>query len=269
MTEEVKIEINDSDSSEQIENTQVVDDPFVTKAKEMGWRPKDDFQGEDTDFVDAKEFVQRAPLFDKIESQNKTIKNLTKSFDMLKGHYTKVREMEFERALGALKADREAAVSDADGRKFEVVDKQIKRVEKEFEQLQADNTAVDTPDPAEFHAWQARNEWYTKDEELREYADTIGTRMANKGLAPAEVLAEVTRKVKGMFPHKFVNKNKQDAPDVGLSSGRGGKSSNASERFELSDFENQVMKTLLRDGTFKTKEEYISQLKALDQAGKR
>jgi hypothetical protein len=279
MSEDLKIDVDSADQPSDITpeegSSQPQEDPFVSKAKEMGWRPKEEFQGEATDFVDAKEFVQRAPLFEKIESQNKLIKNLNKSMEALRGHYTKVREMEYERALNALKAARQDAISESDGQKFETVDKQIKRVEREFEQVQAENKGqTDAPDPSEFVAWQERNSWYTKDAEMRDYADTIGTKLHAQGnMTPSEVLQEVTKKVKATFSHKFVNPNKANAPDVSVSSGRGGKAADASDSFEMSDMERNIMNTILRDPESKknglTKEKYIADLKALEKAGKR
>lgn len=262
--------INEDLGGENTEQVETTVDPFVERAKEMGWRPKEEFQGDEVDFVDAKEFVQRTPLFEKIESQNKVIKNLTKSFEALKGHHTKVREMEYQRALASLKQERQNAINEADGTRFEVADSKIKEVEQQYQELQteaAQNTSA--PDPAEFVAWQKRNEWYGKDTEMREYADIIGTQLARQGnMSPGEVLQEVTRKVKTTFSHKFVNPNKASAPDVGVSGGRSGNASSAAERFELTDFERQVMNTLVRDKTM-TKEQYIAELKALDKAGKR
>lgn len=267
---DLEIKVDTQDQTPEPEVKQEAESPFVTRAKEMGWKPIEDFQGDETDFVDAKEFVQRAPLFEKIESQNKLIKNLTKSFDALKGHHTKVREMEYQRALAALKAERENAIDDGNGKKFEAVDTRIRQVEQEYRELKTE-AVQDTPapDPAEFVAWQARNDWYSKDTEMRDYADTIGVKLQREGnLTPGEILTEVTKKVRSVFSHKFVNPNKANAPDVGTPAGRGGKGSDASERFELSDFERQVMNTLVRDKTM-TKEQYIAELKALDKAGRR
>ena len=60
------------------------------RAMEMGWRPRDEFSGEDDDFIDAKEFVARKPLYDKIAQQSKQLKNVTQAVEALKEHYGKV-----------------------------------------------------------------------------------------------------------------------------------------------------------------------------------
>ena len=46
----------------QQEQAQHTPDPIETRALEMGWRPKEEFDGNEEDFIDAKEFVRRKPL---------------------------------------------------------------------------------------------------------------------------------------------------------------------------------------------------------------
>ena len=48
--------------------------PIEQKALEMGWRPKEEFEGEEADFIDATEFVRRKPLFEKIDTVGKELR---------------------------------------------------------------------------------------------------------------------------------------------------------------------------------------------------
>jgi hypothetical protein len=255
MTEEVKVENVDASSDEQIEVS-----PIEQRARDMGWRPKEEFLGEEDDFVDAKEFVQRKPLFEKIESQSKQIKNVQKALDALQTHYTSVRETEYKRALEALKDQRKEAISNADGDRYEAVDTQIKQVESQFAEIKKEERQNTQNDPTEFVSWKAKNDWYEKDETMRVFADAYGVRLAKDGLAPNEVLQAVSKKVRAEFSHKFVNPNKKDAPDVGVSGGP--QRASSSERYELSDTERTIMNTLVRSGTM-TKEQYIADLKKI------
>ena len=50
--------------------------PVEQKALEMGWRPKEEWTGEEGDFISAETFVARKPLFDRIEHQNKELKQV-------------------------------------------------------------------------------------------------------------------------------------------------------------------------------------------------
>jgi hypothetical protein len=260
MTDEVII-TDTGDTGEQPDVKQ--ETPVELRAKELGWRPKEEFHGNEDDFVDAKEFVQRQPLFEKIEHQSRELKNVKKTLDALKSHYTQVKETEYKRALQQLELAKETAINEADGARAVAIEREMKVVEKQFNEIKENQEQDTRPDPAEFIAWQKTNTWYEKDTDMREYADTIGGRLAAKGVAPSEVLAEVAKKVRTMFPQKFTNPNKANAPDVGVSGG--GRSSANTEKYELTEMERNIMNTLVKSGTT-TKEKYIAELKAIKSA---
>jgi len=262
MSEEVnKVDDNKPDEGSTPEPT-----PIEVRARELGWRPREEFHGDEEDFVDAKEFVQRQPLFEKIESQSKQLKNVQKTLEALKQHYGKVQETEYKRALAQLEAQRAEAISDADGNKAIQVERQIKNVEREFEQIKREQeTNQSAPDPQEFISWKSKNTWYETDETMRMVADTYGTKLAKEGMAPADVLREVTKKVRTEFAHKFRNPNKDNAPDVSNSSPRGN-STPKEDNFQLTDEERRMMNTFVRDGVM-TKEQYIKDLKAIKARG--
>lgn len=232
------------------------------KALEMGWRPKEEFDGDENDFIDAKEFVRRKPLFDKIESQSKEIKNVRKAIEALKVHYTAREEAAVKNALAKLKEARQEAINNSDGAAFDQIDSEIKRVEKEADRLKELDEA-DKPTAEihpEFVAWTKRNSWYTDTGYMRKWADDYGLQLAQQGLAPAEVLKKVEQAVKKEFPNKFTNPNKENAPNV-ESGGRSG-ASKGKDGFEMTDMEKKVMNTLVSTKQM-TKEAYIEQLKEM------
>jgi hypothetical protein len=233
--------------------------PIEARARELGWRPKEEFSGDEESFVDAKEFVQRQPLFEKIEHQSRELKNVKKALDALQGHYTKVQEVEYRRALSMLESKKAEAIDNADGQQAIQIEREIAKAEREFRDIrQAEQAPAN--DPAEFVSWKAKNAWYEKDEDMRIFADAYGTKLAKEGMSPPEVLEAVAKKVKSQFSQKFVNPNKANAPDVGVSGASGRASS--SEKFELSELERNVMKTLVRTGTM-TEAQYIADIKKM------
>jgi hypothetical protein len=234
------------------------------QALAMGWRPREEFEGEDDEFIDAKEFVRRKPLFDRLEQQSKQLKNVNKTLEQLKGHYTKMREVEFNRALAELKSARKQALTDSDGDRFEAIDDRIKEVEKEAEKLRVEDevqNARPVADPAEFQAWRGRNSWYQKDEAMTAFADRIGLKhqeeVTSGVITPLQILQKVEQAVRAEFPHKFKNPNKETAPDVGKSSNTG---SSKSKTIELDETETKIMNNFVRQGIM-TKEQYLSDLK--------
>lgn len=237
--------------------------PIEQRAVEMGWRPLEEFNGPEESFIDAKEFVNRKPLFDKIEGQSREIKEMRRAMDALKTHYTKVQETEYNKALSNLKAARKQAITDSDGDRFEVIDTEIKRVESQVEEVQKVNEPIQQESQVnpEFTSWMNRNPWYGSVGYMRAFADELGPRLAAQGLSPREVLSQVEIAIKKEFPSKFRNSNKDDAPDIGTSSNKG--TSRKSDGFEMSDQEVKIMNTLIRsDPKLFTKEKYIAELKA-------
>ena len=73
------------------------------RAMESGWVPQDQWEGDPDAWRPAKEYLDRGELFTKIETQNKTIKEMRRAMDDLRGHHAKVRETEYARALAELK----------------------------------------------------------------------------------------------------------------------------------------------------------------------
>jgi DNA-binding ferritin-like protein len=244
------------------ETQEVTLSPIEQKALEMGWRPKEEFDGSEEDFIDAKEFVRRKPLFEKIEHQSKQLKEVTKALEAFKQHYGKVQETEYNRALADLKREMKQANREGDFDRADIIERQIERVETEAEQLRTERESIQVSEQQEvdprFKAWTERNPWYTSQRHMRTFADEVGNRFLAQGLSPLEVLKEVEKAVRKEFPTKFQNPNKANAPAVEGSSAKG--TSVKNESFELNDMERQIMNTLVRGGHI-TKEKYIADLK--------
>ena len=66
---------------------QVEVDPYEEQAREQGWRPKEEFDGDESKWRPAKEFVERGELFGKIDSLGKELKDTKKALKMLQEHH--------------------------------------------------------------------------------------------------------------------------------------------------------------------------------------
>jgi hypothetical protein len=228
------------------------------QALEMGWRPREEFDGDDDDFIDAKEFVRRKPLFDKIENTSKELKQVRKALEQFKTHYSAVKETEYNRAMSALKEARKTALADGDGDRFESIDAEI-----QVDEIQkAKNTPIVQDEPAfppEFVAWKEQNKWYDNKRFMKAFADDYGVELHKRGLSPTEVLKQVAQEVRKKFPDEFVNPRKASAPDVETSRGT---TSETSIEKGLTATERSIMNTLVR-GNHITKEKYLADLKAI------
>ena len=150
MTEEVKQETI-PEQTEQAPAQEVKADPYEAKALEMGWRPKEEWDGDEADFIDAKEFVRRQPLFEKIEHQSKAIKQLTQAFEALKTHHTKVKESEYERALKSLKEARKDALREGETERALAYEEKIEEVEQQKADFDQEAQKVNVPQEPQSH----------------------------------------------------------------------------------------------------------------------
>lgn len=248
----------DEEVVEQVQSEQIEVDPIEVKAAEMGW--KKDFDGEPEDFIDAREFIRRKPLFDKMESQKKQLKEMDKALRALQTHHEAVKATEYQRAVNTLKAEKKAALESGDADELIRIDDAIADVKAE--ERANKQVAKVGPDPR-FVEWVNENQWYAKDAELRQEADEIGVGRKNlhPELGPEEILEYVEKKIKKLYPSKFRNSNK-DKPSSVEGSVTTTPTRSTKVEFELTDEERRVMNTFIRTGAL-TKEQYIDDLKAM------
>ena len=235
-------------------------DPIEVEAREQGWKPKEEYEGDPTKWRPAKEFVERGELFGKIDHMGKELKETRKALKMLQDHHTKVRETEYNRALTELKALQKKHLEEGNSDGYLETTELLTdlKAEQKAREVVQQNTP-NQPDPR-FLNWVSANKWYEKDTEMRKYADTLGAGYAasNPGIDPEEVLQYVTKEVRTRFSTKFVNPNREKPSTVeGASTGAANKSS-----FELTDDERKVMNTFVRAGVM-SKEDYIAQVKQM------
>jgi len=229
------------------------------EAQEAGWKTKEEWVAggkAESEWTPAKQWKKEFDLFQKIETLNKDLKSTRSTLTALKGHYEKVKETEFKAALETLKAQKKRALDEGDSDAVIDIDDKIDQVKETQRQVNAINPQPEVhPD---FSAWVQRNQWYSTDTELQEFADTVGRSYAkaNPGIDPKDVLKHVAEKVKRTYPEKFKNERRTSAPAVEASRPQGKKT----EDYELSDLERQVMEKLVRGG-HTTKEKYIAELK--------
>jgi hypothetical protein len=237
--------------------------PTQNEALNQGWVPKDEFEGDAEKWVDAGEFLRRGELFRKIETQSKEMKEMRKALGELAKHNSKIREVEYERALQTLKAEKKAALNEGDADKVVDIDDRIDLVKAQQRQEAA--TAVQQVSQEihpELKNWINRNGWYETTASMRGWADARGVELAQEGKSPSEVLVALEKEVKTRFSEKFHNPNRDRASAV--EPGRTRANVKADAEFELTDVEKQVMNTLVRQGVM-TKEKYIADLKAIKE----
>lgn len=245
---------DDLDTKEGDEKAGPEHTPQEQRAMELGWKPQDDYEG-NADYISAEAWIARTPLFEKIDEQKRKYQNLEKSFRNLQEHYNKVEDRAHERAIKELREKKTAAIKDDDLDRAALIDAELDDLrDKPPEKLEIQTDMVD-----ESKVWLEKNKWYNEDKAMQNYADKLLRGAAAIGDPLSSALDEVEREVKLRFPDKFKNPARQQANRVEDGSTRKG-SSKATSRFELTDDEERVMKSLVAQGVL-TREKYIEDIK--------
>ena len=79
-TEDIKKETLEQLVDDKEESLNNEPNPVETKAREKGWKPLEEFDGDPETFVPAKEYVEREPLYKALHKANREIKKMKETF---------------------------------------------------------------------------------------------------------------------------------------------------------------------------------------------
>lgn len=262
-------------------NPQTQAEKVTERAKEKGWKPLEEYDGDPADWVDAKEFVGRQKLYDRINDLKSTLTKQTRAFQsdmqVILANMSKVREQEHKKALKELEDQRRQAVAAEDVQAVVEVSKQIETLKEEKAEEKAavkegaQKTGEATP---EFLEWQAKNKWFLNESEMRQDAISIGVGYAagNPNKTQVDVLDYVTKKIKKMYPEQFKEARQVDSKVDSGGTTKPAPLSNKKMKFsDLSEEHQAIGKTLIKSGALKKvaeknkrseEEEYLFQYQA-------
>ncbi len=243
-------------------------------ARQQGWRPKEEWEGNPEDWVDAKTFNQRGEYMERIKSQSSLIKKLEKrlskqesTLEELAEHHRRVSEIEYKKALEQLKGLKKEALDLGDHEKVVEIDDKIQDLKDTKPQEKAPTTNDSSMHP-DVEAWIDENPWYEEDLALQGAAEAlVKAEVARNPSASKDIRAtldKVTAKLKEDFPNKFGIKQRSRTSTVtepGSSDQTLSRtSSNKYTAKHLNDFQKQVAKRFIQAGAIKSMDEYAKQL---------
>lgn len=286
--------VNDSDMDQDFEDIhneedlnegdeQDHDDPIVAKAIEQGWRPEDEWDGDPADWVDAKEFVYRGQLMERISKESKTRKRIEseltevkQALKALSDHNKKIAQLEYQRALKQLKKEKALALEEGDHEAVIEIDDRIddlKDSQDEFDTQEDDTTSTkqgqySPEDVAKLQSWIGKNPWFNTDIVMQGAVDALANRYLSDNPDDVEgMLHFVDKEIRKEFPHKF--KKKPSGSAVTETTGRGvAKKKTKGKQYstkDLSDEQLTVAKQFVKLGTFENVQEYVDQLAELGE----
>ena len=218
---ETMVEVEEKVETEEI---QEVDPKIIARAEELGWRPKEEWTGDDKNWIEPERFIERNErLKDRadgiakaeITRLNGQIAELKSTLEGFKEHYTKAEQTAYNRAIKDLKAQQRKAVEEGDTDAFDRVDAEIADLTKEVETKETAKKTKPEDDP-EFRAWQDENSWYGEDIARTVFANQAAEVIGSRPGAPTgrKFFDAVAEAVKAEYPEKFQNPRRKNASTV-------------------------------------------------------
>lgn len=211
------------------------EDDAETKARRLGWVPKDEFKGDPDKHRSAEDFLERGvnmlPLLqrdnDKLHKSmsrlEKRLEEQSRTFEEFQKFTTSAEKRAYERAKAELEGKLDKAIQTADV-------ETAREARREIAQLDEVKPAPEKKDPDKpkvdpvFDEWLSENTWFNSDPALQGYATKIFGQMekAQPGVSPAKLLAETKKKVMDKFPEEFgINPKREAAGAVSEPNGAG------------------------------------------------
>lgn len=199
------------------EQTNVPAQDVEAKARQYGWRPKEEWKGDDSRWVDAETFVKRgdevipiikadrAKLEKALEKANEEIAEMRDTFSQFKQYHSQTQARAYQQAMRDLEQRQAQAVEANDLA-------EVRETTKEIAALAAEMTVGQKPVQRsyeqEFNRWKADNAWFETDTVMRAAAAALGDEAVKKGLEGKAQLDFVSERIRKEFPHKFENPNR-------------------------------------------------------------
>jgi hypothetical protein len=189
----------------------------VEQAQAQGWDP--DYDGEH--FTPPDEFLERGKQINgilrkqnaRLETELAAVKAAAAAQEadvtLIKQDFAKMREQAYDRAISEVRAELRAAKKEEDN------DETIETLEERLDALKAEKAekpaAATKPTPPNnqamiiFNEWVQENDWFAKDEDLRDNAEVIAIKLRRDrpDLVGRPYLDEMKSRLKAKFPTKF------------------------------------------------------------------
>lgn len=266
------IESDDNEVDESSDET--TEAPTYTareqEAVNQGWQSEADWVASGKDVKQwrpAEAWLDRGDFFKTISNLNGKIVQQEKLIVAAFDQGRKLEQSKLAEEIASLKEQRKNARQEGDFEAADKIDDKIDAVKEKQAAPMPKAPATITP-PPEFGIFRSRNPWYDKDVALHFAADGIGGEFLRQN--PQASNADLYWHVEQVMAQRFPEIRGKAAVAPPSPSGAGGSvksntaNAGASSKLEasMSDMEKEIMKTLIKGGTFKNKEEYLKEYAA-------
>jgi len=244
---------------ETVEEVVEEKDPLESVARDMGWRPADEWEGDPAHHKTPAEWIAGAKKI--MDQRGAKIDELDRGFRELKlsisantkAAVAAARRQERERVI----AERKAAFEEQDADKFTQADERLRELDKE----EVSAPEVDVEVVKAEREFRSRNDWYMEDKKMTTYANKRAREIRSEfpALSPEEFFELIEDDVHREFRSKFI-KEKPTKQAVESEGAPPAKKSDTGWN-SLDKDVRAVAQSLIDDGTFKDHDEYMKYYK--------
>ena len=252
-----KIEIPDEGKENTDQKTDVKLDDVQQAAYDKGWRSKEEYTG-DHEWVDAKEYLDRKPLYEGMAKANRRIKKMEELMRYQQRLSQEVEKRAYEKAKQELKAAKIEAYRNEQFEDVEDLDEKQKLLEDQQKSKQQELIQAD------FELWREDNDWYVPGQKLAILADSFGRELYNSDptKSPQEVWQATAKEIKKRYPEEFARPIPESgsAPSREPADGLRGRASSI-KWADLTAEQKRMGEEFVSMGVMKDKTAYIESLK--------
>lgn len=185
-------------------------DEWEEKALKIGWHP--DHTGQN--FVDAKEYVLRKPLFERIERQTSELRAIKEAHRQNAANLAQVRKEAYDQALRDLENKQDSAAAEANTIEYQKYKAQFRQLNQQMQQdpimrVPAPEAIPKDPEVERFqqHSWYNANN--VENAKMKALADSVDSYLAKQAhldgsqIDVKQHLAQIESEVRRVFPHRF------------------------------------------------------------------
>lgn len=227
-------------------------------ARALGWKPLEEFGGDPRKWVEARVWVENAPLVYQIKSYKQQVREKNRAIEAAQQHYGRVHEAAYQRAIQELSAQKEQAIIEQDREKVYEVERQMAQVNSERAKAPIQGPLYD---PA-YTEWIEANPTIVHDEQLKAFAVAYEQTLMASDPDIESRLDKTTQAVRAAYPDRFKNGRRQSPSLVESNTGGAAPVNGSGKKFSVSDLSNEersVMKDLVSGGVL-TQDQYLKDI---------
>lgn len=246
-------------------------------AKDLGWRPKGEFQGDDDNYVDPVTYIKRSKDIQQSMSQHlkdnrRKLEQMEKAVTDLHHHYKTVSKAQItkqQKEIDRLRKEKREAIEEGDADRVDQIESEML---EQYSTMEANKPTPEIPEPDPTHvdaftSWHSQNDWYGDqggDPEMTAYADKMADLPQYEALPYQRKLAAVTELVKNAFPEKFTKTPTPTTNPVEAPRSAGTKRQYTMK--DLNDVQRAMVRNFVNRGIM-TEKKYIQQLADAGEIG--